>query len=63
MLARRDQWLDFNNAFALENAGSPEQIQPLLEQALVELRQRYCTQQMRCHCAQANYPVSIRCSF
>ncbi len=40
MLARRDQWLDFNNAFALENAGSPEQIQPLLEQALVELRQQ-----------------------
>lgn len=40
MLARRDQWLDFNNAFALENAGSPEQIKGLLEQALADLREQ-----------------------
>ena len=40
MLARRDQWLDFNNAFAIQNAGAPEKIEQLLSQAIFELRQQ-----------------------
>ena len=40
MLARRDQWLDFNNAFTLHYAGAPEKIAQLLAQALNNLRQQ-----------------------
>lgn len=40
MLQRRDQWLDFNNAFTVDYAGAPDKIAQLLAQALNELRRQ-----------------------